>query len=220
MDSFLSSVSNSISEAMNKLSISLIIILLSCLSTMTEARNARRPVFTYGAEWNYVGTFASAKRQNFYSPDGYRVGIRKTELTYASNGEILFHVGVNPDDNWNVALYAGYTNIAKENDAIPISLRLTRFFYSNELSDKWLCYLDFGSGFTPNKELKPQFSGKIGGGYRFSLSRRTKIDLVSGIKLSYTKPQVYFDNELIPDSQIKRNSAIFTALTIGISITL
>ena len=61
--------------------------------------------------------------------------------------------------------------------------------------------------------------GKIGGGYRISLSKDTKLDFLFSARLTYTHPYIFYDDTQISHNKINRNNAWLSALSIGISLS-
>lgn len=179
------------------------------------------PVMTYGAEWSYAATLCSSYHQNFYSSEGSMVDIRKTRFGLKSNGEMNLHVGANLGKMWNLSLYAGYTGVGKYHHAIPVSFRLTRFYGQNPMQDRWLSFMELGSGVALHKKHSVMLGAKLGGGYRVSLGRLAKLDIIASFRLSYSNPDriIHYDQD-IPAESINRNNAFSTAFTIGLGITL
>lgn len=174
---------------------------------------------TFGAEWSYIASFYSSTHHNFFSEDGYRVDINQRESGYESNGEALVHCGYSFNDRWNLSMYAGLTGIYDIGNSIPVSLRLTRYFNEKGTGDRWLCFIDGGSGICLKKHPQAIASGKIGGGYRISLSRTTKMDLTAAFRTSLTHPEIVYDGYAIPMEKTNRNNAFISAFSIGISLS-
>jgi len=118
-----------------------------------------------------------------------------------------------------MSLYLGYEGIGDIHKAIPVSLRLTRYFGKYPLKDRWLAFADMGSGICIKRPVQEILSGKIGGGYRISLSRTTKLDFLVSARMTYTHPQVTYDKEVISHDMVRRNNAYASALSLGISLT-
>lgn len=175
---------------------------------------------TYGIEWSYVESFSSFIHQNFYSQEGSRVDIKRSALFHKSEAEVYLHLGANLNKYWNLALYAGCTRIVHTHYAIPISLRLTRFFRPDPMGDRGISFIEAGSGPAFTKVPSPLFSARIGGGYRFSLNRKTKIDLIASYRLLYSQSQINYFGEIISHEAIMRNTGLYSAITIGVNITL
>lgn len=178
------------------------------------------PRFTYGAEWGYVGVFYSGYHYNFFAPEGHRVDPRGYEFRYSSNAEGYLHAGYNLSSRLNLSVYLGFSAIEDYHCTIPVSLRLTRSFNSDYAKDKWLMFIDIGSGISLKEHPQEILTGKIGAGYRISLSRRTKMDILAGLRSAYTRPEVYYEGVHVSHDDINRNNAYISAFSLGIAITL
>lgn len=174
---------------------------------------------TFGAEWSYVGTVHGNMRYNYFNPEGYRVNRRELMNGYWSNAEALLHVGYNFNKHWNLSFYAGVTGIADLHNAVPISLRATYLFGKDALSDRWLAFADIGTGVSIKSEPQEIWTGKLGGGYRLSLSRDTKLDLIAAIRLTCTRPQIIDGNDIITLEWTNRNTAWVESFSLGMSLT-
>ena len=174
---------------------------------------------TYGAEWGYILTFFSGYHNNFFSPDGWRVDEKDHGSACYSNAEVYLHMGYNISDYWNLSAYLGYTSLHDMNHCVPISLRATRYFNSNMKGDRWLSYVDLGGGISIKKDPQEVFIGKVGTGYRLSLSERTKMDILASLRMSYGHSDVNFENTQINIERINRNNIYGCGLSIGVSLT-
>ncbi|MGM9735295.1 MAG: hypothetical protein ACI3ZL_02680 [Candidatus Cryptobacteroides sp.] len=195
------------------------VILASGFCSATQKPRRDYPVVTYGVEWGYVASVLSSVHYNFYSLEGSRVDIKESESIFRSDAEMEIHVGVNLGKMWNLSLYSGYTNIAHLTPAVPISLRLTRFYGKNPLNDRWMTYVGLGGGIALNQTEQAILGARIGGGYRVSLSRITKLDILVSCKMDYLNPDIVYYGHAIPPESINRNNAFMTAFTIGLGIT-
>ncbi len=194
--------------------ISLVLIPLGLMSKEKASRH-----FTYGVEWNYIASFHCGVHHNFFSEEGYRVNLNQQSFDFESNGEVNLHCGYNIKDNWNISLYSGIVGIYDIGKSVPVSFRFTRFFKEDRRGDRWLCYLDAGSGICLKKNPQMIAVGKVGGGYRLSLSNTSKMDLLFAYRMSLTHPQIVFDGYSVPSDMTNRNNAYVSALSIGISLT-
>lgn len=194
------------------------VLFLLCLFRV-PAREKNFPRWTFGAEWGYVATVQSGFHHNFFSTEGYRIDLQGNEFKYKSNADLYFHAGYNLNRNWNISLYIGYAGVDDIHTVVPMSLRGTRYFKENEVGDRWLAFIDLGSGVCIKKDPQEILVGKVGGGYRFSLSADTKIDLLCSVRMTYTHPQIMYDNEIISMRWTNRNNAYVGAASIGIGIT-
>lgn len=174
---------------------------------------------SFGAEWSYIGTVHYNTWYNFFSTEGYRVSRHGNASGYWNNAEALLHVGYNFNRHWNLALYAGMTGFADFHNAIPVSLRATYYFGQDALKDRWMTFMDLGTGVSIKKEPQDIWTGKIGGGYRITLSRDTKLDLIAAIRLACTHPQIMDGDDIITLKWTNRNLALLQSFSLGMSIT-
>ena len=194
----------------------MLIVFLTC----AEAQSREDiPRITYGAEWCYVASVFSAHHYNYFSPEGYRYDSKGAAAGFTSNGEALLHVGYNVTDSWNLAIYAGITGISDYHNAIPLSFRATRFFKQDMKGDRWFTFADAGTGISIKKQPQEIAVLKIGGGYRVSLSRDTKLDFNAALRCTYTHPDIYFEHEIISQRWINRNNAIVVSASLGMAVT-
>lgn len=198
-----------------------IVIMLFLLGVSAAGKTppSSTPGFTFGCQWDYCGTFLTGLDQYFFAPEGFRETIKSNSHTFLSNGESAIHAGYNFNDNWNLSLYIGYTAVGEYHRAVPVTLRATRYYGDNSLSDRWFSFIDFGSGVTIKNNPKEIITGKLGGGYRLSLSKYTKLDFIMSLHAIYTHPDVIYYNETISDKDIIRNEGYICSLSCGIGIT-
>ena len=194
----------------------LLFVFLSSAGAQTEDDFPR---ITYGVEWSYVASGFSAYHYNYFSPEGYRYNSKGTSSGFVGNGEGLLHVGYNVTDNWNLAIYAGLTGISDIHNVVPVSFRATRFFTKNMNGDRWFTFADAGTGISIKKHPQEIVALKIGGGYRVSLSRDTKLDFNAALRCTYTHPDIYFEHEIISQRWINRNNAIVVSASVGMAVT-
>lgn len=198
--------------------IAIILLFVLCL-TSAQARGRDFPRWTFGAEWGYVATVQSGFHHNFFSSEGYRIDLRDNEFKYKSNADVYLHAGYNLSRNWNVSLYIGYAGVDDIHNVVPVSIRGTRYFKENGAGDRWLAFIDLGSGICLKTDPQEILVGKLGGGYRFSLSADSKIDLLFSVRMTYTHPQIIYDEEVITMRWTNRNNAYVGAASIGIGLT-
>ena len=196
----------------------LFILLLSCICLLSYGKGAHTR-FTFGAEWSYCATFLSGHRFYFIAPEGYRVDDRADHAGYMTDGEVYVHAGYNITPHWNLSLYVGYTGIGNYHTGMPISLRVTRYFGDNPLKDRWFSFCDIGSGVGFASVPTDLTTAKIGGGYRMSLSRVSKLDFIASIRFIHTHPDIIYYGDFIPHSDIGRASGYVMSASVGIGIT-
>ncbi len=174
---------------------------------------------TFGLEWGYVASIHSVYHFNFFAPEGYRMDIEGSKLGYVNNADMYLKLGYDFNTRWNLAVCLGYEGIADIHRAIPLSLRMTRYFNDNPLKDRWFSFIDLGSGICLKKPVQEIFSGKIGGGYRLSLSRHSSLDFLLSARLTHTHPQITYDEADIPFDKTNRNNALIGAISVGMALT-
>lgn len=199
-----------------------ILLIISSFNISVSAKNRETesyPRFTYGVEWGYVATLASGYRYVFFPPEGYRVDTSGEDIGLHNNAEMYVHGGYNINGRWNLSLYAGYLGISDFHKAVPVSLRLSMFSGTDPMRDRWFGFIDLGSGISIKRVAREILTGKIGGGYRISLSRDTKLDFVMAARITGTHPTVVYDGAIISKDMVRRNNAYACALSAGISVT-
>lgn len=202
------------------ISILLIICTFNIYVNAQEGGKEGYPDLTFGAEWGYVATFWDYTHNNFFSAEGYRINEEKNSFGYVSNGELYLHAGYNIDEFWNLSVYAGYGGVNGNNKVIPISFRVTRCYGNDPLKDRWFSFADIGSGICIKKPVQEIVTGRFGGGYRLSLSRDTKLDILAGLKLAYVHSEVIHDRNPIPYKMINRNNTICGGFSISLALIL
>ena len=148
-----------------------ILLILFSFNIYVNAQKDRFSRYTFGVEWGYVATFQSGYRYIFFPPEGYRVDVRDNSFGLHSNADMYIHSGINLNRQWNLSLYAGYAGVGDIHKVIPVSIRTTRYFGKDPLKDRWFAFTDLGSGICLKRPVQEILTGKIGGGYRMSLSR-------------------------------------------------
>ena len=87
------------------------------------------------------------------------------------------------------------------------------------MSDRWFSFIDLGSGISVKTHPQEILTGKIGGGYRMSLSRNTKLDFLVSLRSALTHPDIEYYGTEIEYSRINRNNAYVSAMSFGIALT-
>ena len=201
----------------------LILLIVNAFNIIVNAQSSGMktyPRLTFGAEWGYVGTIWSAYHHNFFSPEGYRVNRSGNRWDWHSNADVYLHGGCNINEDWNLSMYVGYAGIGGITRGIPVSIRGTRYFGDDPMKDRWLAFMDLGSGICLKEPVQEMFSCKAGCGYRLSLSRDTKLDFMISARMTYTHQNVIYDGTRIPASMINRNNALAGAVAFTMAITL
>lgn len=196
-----------------------ILLTLISFNNFVNAQKDRFYKYTFGVEWGYVATFQSGYRYIFFPPEGYRVDVRDNSFGLQNNADLYIHSGVNLSRSWNLSLYAGYAGVGDIHKVLPVSIRVTRYFGKDPLSDRWFAFSDLGSGICFKRPVQEILTGKIGGGYRMSLSRYSKLDFIISARMTYTHPQITYDQEVISQEMVRRNNAYVSALSLGLGLT-
>lgn len=197
----------------------LILLMAFAFNINVIAQNEDKSRFVFGIEWGYVATFHSAYHYNFFAPEGYRVDDYGSSLKYKSNADMYVFAGHEIGKNWEMALYIGYAGVADIHEALPVSIRATRYFGDGQYSDRWFAFIDAGSGISLNRPVQEILTGKMGGGYRVFLSRDTSLHFIVSARMTYTHPQITYDKQLIDIGMINRNDAFISALSVGLSLS-
>lgn len=198
----------------------IILIFISIILSVTciHAGNDRTEL-TYGVEWGYKATIFTGGHANFFAPDGHREDLVWNVPNFYANSLGCIHVGMDINDMWNLSAYFGYAGIADYHHSIPISIRLTRFFAADSMADRWLSFIDAGSGISIKKDPEEIFSGKIGAGYRISLSKDTKLDFLAAGEVVMTHPEINYYGTIISADRINRNNGYVASISLSISLT-
>ena len=198
----------------------ILVVLFSCtVSAIGRVPQVSYPKWTFGTECSYNATFYEGYHHYFISSDGFRDEIIKGSLTYHNNIEVNIHGGYNFNNNWNLSLYIGYAGLGGFHHAIPVTLRTTRYFGEDPMTDRWFAFVDLGSGISLKDNPQEIYSGKIGGGYRLTLSRLTKVDFIFALKTVYTHPDIEYYGEKIEANFINRNDGLASSISLGIGLT-
>ena len=183
-----------------------ILLILIAFNNNVNAKGEGESDFTFGIEWGFIAQIHSGYHYNFFAPEGFRVDEIRHSFKYRSNADMYIHGGKNFGKYWNLSLYVGYAGVGDIHNAMPVSLRATRF-------------LDDGSGISFKMPVQEIFTGKIGGGYRLALSKDTGLDMICAVRMTYTHPQIIYDKEPIDFDMVNRSNAYVSAVSIGLALT-
>lgn len=198
----------------------LILILFNNNVNARERKSETFPRFTTGVEWGYAAAVWEVFHYNFFSQEGYRVNEVGESSVFHNYGDMYLHAGYNFNENWNISLYAGYSGMTDRHKAVPIYLRGSRYFGKDAMKDRWFTFIDIGSGICLKKPVQEIIIGRLGGGYRISLSRDTKLDLMIALRMNYTHPEVFHEGKPIPHETVNRNDMYIGAISISMALTL
>ncbi len=198
----------------------LTIFILACVSYhVADAQEKAHTRITYGVEWGWSAVFFSGYHYNFFAPEGYRVNPSGHSFDLCGNAEAYLHVGYDITGLWNISFYAGLAGVGKYDMVVPLSVRGTRFFGDDPNTDRWFVYLDCGTGVVIKPDPQEILAGKVGAGYRLSLSRNIKLDFMANLRTTFTHPRVEYYGKEIPFDRINRNNAYVSALSFDIALT-
>ena len=195
------------------------LILCGIASTSGQNRITAMKRWTFGGEITYDATFYSSKFQYFISPEGFRENISSSKFGYDTDSEVNLHAGYNINQIWNLSLHIGYTEVGDFHKVVPFSIRATRFFNDNPLNDRWFTFVDAGSGISLKEKPQEIACGKIGGGYRLSLSRSAKLDILMAIRVVYTHPEISYYGIIYSPQKMFRNDGMICSLIFGTNIS-
>ena len=139
---------------------------------------------------------------------------------YSINAEGYLHAGYNFSGKSELSMYLGFSAIQDYHHIIPISIRYTTFYKQNSKGDRWFSLVDVGSGFSIKERPEELISGKIGGGYRISLSKDTKLDFIVSLRSVLTHPDIIYYGTEIPADKVNRNNAYVSAISFSMALTL
>ncbi len=205
-----------------------VVLLVSALLPAAAGNQKSRsfPRLTFGVEGSFSGTFLTYRHSNFISNYGYRIDRKKFRHRLHGNGEFLLHVGYNVSSHINLSIYTGYSGggNGRSGHIFPLNLRCTLFPSKKTDGDRWFVFLDAGPALNKT-ESKNDISGngRLGGGYRLSITRSVKLDFIISLRQTLLKNVTSqpggMGAEFIDQDRIRRNNAAYTALSLGIGIT-
>lgn len=202
------------------------IVILALLPVCASAgeRDRTFPRVTFGIEGSAAVTLGMFYHYNYIAEEGYRVNRKGMNRRAALNGQLAASVGCNFSRNINLSLNLGMSGIYRSKVMFPASLRATVLFGDSPLENRWFTFAEGGAGISfEGEDERPSPFGKLGAGYRISLSRSVKLDFLFACQLVYTHPDVSEDGGgvIIPvtGDRLRRNEAFVSALTFGIGLS-
>lgn len=178
----------------------------------------------FSCEWGYVQSLALSYHYNILSEEGYRIDESYSGFSPYPNGMMMFGAGFVPrGDMLSISLHGGCSGIHEDNRIIPVTLRMS--FFPKKVANDGIFYLaEAGAGFHVPKTFKTRVSlvTRIGGGYRFALTRRCAIDLSATIMAAVSKPPVPNPDGpgYAAEQNIRSNSASYLAASLTIAVNL
>ncbi len=199
-----------------------ILLIFSAFNMNVHAKgkgSERLSRMTFGVEWGYMASVNSGYSHVYYAPEGYRISESKNSFGYISNAEMYLHFGYDFSTVWNLSMYIGYAGIADIHKAVPVSLRMTGYFNPDPASDRWFSFLDLGSGISVGKPVREIFTGKVGLGYRLSLSRHAALDFLISARHTRTHQQIFHENRPVSPEMTNKNTAYTSSISLGMALT-
>ena len=155
---------------MKKLITFAVMLLLAASATaQTTTENTKKPKgpFSFGVGYD-ISIFASETYKN-ENIDRTKVG----DLRGAHMITLNFDYAVTP--RWTTGIVTGLTSYG-----VPLLFE-AKHFWSNDVNrSRWLTYANAGVNFSGPDKVRVGMQGGIGGGYRFHIAPRFKIDLTAG----------------------------------------
>lgn len=178
-----------------------------------------QPEIKYGVEWGASALLLNTYQFNYVDPtDGYRVDEKGMEYHFYTNAHMLADVGVNFRNHFCASVYVGYEGIKQEKRIFPVTVRAS-YFFNDYHSDGMLCFLEGGTGIHPNDKFFSSI-GRLGAGYRLSLSQNGSLDLLASIKFTTDRPEIanIHTGYPVPEHYIRYSFAGYGAVTLGIAL--
>lgn len=191
--------------------------LILLLSVFCSGRCNAQGRWGGGVEWGYSAGLVNIYHFNFIASEGWREDGSGQEFFLYSNGQLLAHADWHALDKLTIGLYTGYVGIRQYRRGVPLSLRAT-YHASGRCSDGWMALADAGAIAFEGFELKP--IAKVGGGYRFALSRSIGLDLLLNVQFCKDKVNLYdpSTHEQVQPVNVRRNSAYYGAAVLSLGL--
>ena len=172
-----------------------------------------------GIEWGYDATLADIFHQNYLHPyEGYRIDKKGLKAKFYPNAHAAASLTFGFAKKYAVGLHAGYSGIDQGVRHFPLSLRAT-YFMDSYMTDGQFVFLEGGAGFRDNfQKISPL--GRLGYGYRISLSRRWSLDLSGSLRAVYDHPTIY-DQDIrayIDTEDVRRSDSVYMAAILSIGL--
>ena len=145
------------------------LLLAAGASAQSNNETQRKPKgpFSFGVGYD-ISIFASETYKND-NIDRTKVG----DLRGAQMITLNFDYAVTP--RWTVGLVTGATSYG-----VPVLFEAKHFWNDDVNRSRWLTYANAGVNFSGPDKVHVGMQGGIGGGYRFHIAPRFKIDLTAG----------------------------------------
>lgn len=161
------------------ITLAVMLMLAASASAQTNVEETKKPKgpFSFGIGCDFA-IFASETYKN-ENIDRTKVDdLRGTPMI-----TLNFDYAVTP--RWTTGIVTGYTGYG-----IPLLFEAKHFWSSNVNSSRWLTYARAGVNLSGPSDFHVGMQGGIGGGYRFHIAPRFKIDLTAGYHFLQTHQNI------------------------------
>ncbi len=174
------------------ITLAVMLLLAASASAQTNVEKNKKPKgpFSFGIGYDYA-IFAATTIENDYIgkqkvKDAYlifaattiendHIGKQKVKDAYLDMHMLTLNFDYAVTPRWTTGIVTGYTGYG-----IPLLFEAKHFWSSNVNSSRWLTYANVGVNFSGPDKIHVGMQGGIGGGYRFHIAPRFKIDLTVG----------------------------------------
>ncbi|MDO5442660.1 MAG: hypothetical protein Q4G10_03220 [Bacteroidia bacterium] len=198
------------------------ILILGCIT----ASGQNKLHLKYGVEWGYDASFLDKYHSIYFDPEvGYRIDAEGTKLYLYSNGYVNARVGVELFKHYSATLLAGYCGVKQDRRIFTYTFRASYFIDSYDVSG-YFAFLEGGGGYhySSDPEIKSEYDikvGKIGGGYRLKMSKKSSLDFMASVQLTKDHPGIY-NPEIpgyIPDFYVRVSDDLFASFNLSCAIS-
>ena len=146
------------------------LMLAASASAQSNNETQRKPKgpFSFGVGYDYA-IFAATTIENDH------IGKQKVKDAYVDMHMLTLNFDYAVTPRWTAGLVTGYTGYG-----VPLLFEAKHFWNSDVNRSRWLTYANVGVNFSSPDKLHVGMQGGIGGGYRFNIAPRFKIDLTAG----------------------------------------
>ena len=146
------------------------LMLAASASAQSNDETQRKPKgpFSFGIGYDYA-IFAATTIENDI------IGKQKVKDAYVDMHMLTLNFDYAVTPRWTAGLVTGYTGYG-----VPLLFEAKHFWNSDVNSSRWLTYANMGVNFSGTDKIKAGMQASIGGGYRFHIAPRFKIDLTLG----------------------------------------
>jgi opacity protein-like surface antigen len=182
--------------------ITLAVMLMLAASASAQSNNEtqRKPKgpFSFGIGYDYA-IFVVTTIENDI------IGKQKVKDAYVDMHMLTLNFDYAVTPRWTAGLVTGYTGYG-----VPLLFEAKHFWNSDVNSSRWLTYANMGANFSGTDNIKAGMQAGIGGGYRFHIAPRFKIDLTLGYNFLQKNGEVMVANSDYIIQTGKYNGHAFT----------